>query len=342
MRKFVYAFSLFFLAVLLAVLWNTYDSVDSVEEPKPAGVATRKLKVVATIFPPYDFARQIAAGRAELAMLVRPGSEVHSYDPSPQDILLVRGADVFIYIGGDRDAWVDTLLESMDTSDKTDKTDKKIVRLMDHVNTVVEEIAPGMQAEEDHDSDAHEAHEAHEKHDTHELDEHIWTAPRNAALLVQVISDALCERDPANADFYRANAAAYVAQIDSLDKEIASIVAGAKRKKIVVGDKFPFRYLADEFGLDYAAAFPGCSTESDCSAATLAYLINTVKNERIPCVYYVELSNRKIADAIAEQTGAMPLLLHSCHNLAKVDFEAGATYVSLMKQNAENLRKGLN
>jgi zinc transport system substrate-binding protein len=200
---------------------------------------------------------------------------------------------------------------------------------MDYVNLVDEELVEGMQPEE-------------EEEEEEAQDEHIWTSPENAMILVRAISDVLCEADAKNADFYRANAESYISEIARLDDEFKRIVEGAKRKMIVFGERFPFRYFTDEYGLDYRAAFPGCSAESDASAATMAYLMRTVQEEGIPVVYTLELSNGNIARAIAEQTGAEVLLLHSCHNVTKSEFDSGTTYVSLMKGNTETLAKGLN
>lgn len=294
-----------------------------------------KISIVTTIFPVYDFARAIAGGQAELTMLVKPAAEVHSYDPSPADIIKIQEADVFIYIGGENDAWVSTILESMDTSNK------KIIRLMDAVKPVEEETVEGMEAEEEEVVAKTTQNKTEPAEEEIEYDEHIWTSPKNAILMVNEIAVALAEIDPQNAAVYTQNAADYTAQIQAVDDEIAGIVAVAPNKLLVFGDRFPFRYFVDEFGLDYKAAFPGCSTDTEASAGTLAYLMNTIKENNIKYVYYIELSNQNIAKAISEQTGAGLLQLHSVHNVTKDDFDAGATYVSIMQQNVENLRKGL-
>lgn len=294
-----------------------------------------KISIVTTIFPVYDFARAVVADQAELTMLVKPAAEVHSYDPSPADIIKIQDADVFIYIGGENDAWVSTILESMDTSDK------KIIRLMDAVKPVAEETVEGMEAEEEPVANDNAEKEPASVEAEIEYDEHIWTSPKNAILMINEIAAAVAEIDPKNAATYTKNAADYTTQIQAVDDEIAGIVATSPNKLLVFGDRFPFRYFVDEFGLDYKAAFPGCSTDTEASAGTLAYLMNTIKEQNIKYVYYIELSNQNIARAISEQTGAQLLLLHSGHNVTKDDFDAGVTYVSIMQQNAENLRKGL-
>jgi zinc transport system substrate-binding protein len=292
-----------------------------------------KLNVGATIFPEYDVARAISGGKADVTMLIDPGASVHSFDPSPGDLKVVSAADVFIYVGGESDEWVDRILESLD------KPDMKVVRLMDYVENVEEELKEGMEPEEEEEEgEGGEGEEA----EGPEYDEHVWVSPGNALVLMDAIEDAMCEKDPANEATYEENAAQYKAELAAVDEEIAEVVKSAKRQKIVVADKFPFRYFVDRYGLDYAAAFPGCSDQADAGAQTIAYLINTVKDENIPYIYHVELSNRNVADAIAEQTGAEALLLNSCENITKDDFDAGVTYVDLMTANVENLRKGLN
>jgi zinc transport system substrate-binding protein len=287
-----------------------------------------KISVVTTIFPPYDFARQIAADNADIHMLLLPGSESHSFEPTPQDIITIQNCDVFIYVGGESDAWVNNVLSSMDTSGI------KIITLMDCAEIVEEEIVDGMQEEEEDTSDNSEADEP-------EYDEHVWTSPRNAKLIVNKISDTLCEVDAANADTYKSNTTEYLGKLDELDAKFQAIVDNAARKTIVFGDRFPFRYFADTYGLEYFAAFPGCSTETEASASTVAFLIDKIKAEQIPVVFHIELSNEKMANSISEATGAQVRLLHACHNISKADFESGKGYIDLMSANAEALKEAL-
>ena len=274
--------------------------------------------VVATIFPCYDFARAVMGGGDGLTMLVRPGADIHSFELSMADAVKVNGADIFICIGGESEEWAKTILGSAAASGVT------AVRLIDHIAAVDEELKEGMEGE-----------------GGGELDEHIWTSPLNAAVMVGAIADALCVADPPNAAFYRANAAEYAAELSDLHQELKAAVDGADLKKLIVAGRFPFRYLTDEYGLDYRAAFPGCGVESDVSLSTLAYLIDEVKNDDIPYVFYLELENVGIAEAITGQTGAGALPLHSCQNVSGEEVAAGATYLSLMRMNIENLRKGL-
>jgi zinc transport system substrate-binding protein len=286
-----------------------------------------KINVTTTIFPPYDFVRQIAGDKVNLTMLLPPGAESHSFEPSPRDIITIQNSDIFIYVGGESDQWIDRILQSM----YTDKM--KILALMDTVDVVEEEIVEGMEEEEEdfEDEDENEV----------EYDEHVWTSPQNAIRIVRSITELLCEADAANAALYLQNAIAYINALEQLDNAFNEVVSGAKRNTIVFADRFPFRYFADSYGLSYFAAFPGCSTETEPSAATVAFLINKVRDEQIPVVFHIELSNERMADTISEETGAKKLLLHSCHNVTKRDFDSGLGYLEIMRRNVETLREAL-
>ena len=282
-----------------------------------------KLNVVSVNFAPYDFVRQIAGDKVNHTMLLPPGAESHSFEPSPRDIITIQHSDVFIYIGGETDVWVDRILESIDTSKM------KILRVMDTVDVVEEEIVEGMEEEEEEEEEI-------------AYDEHVWTSPRNAILIVRAITDLLCEADSANATLFRQNAQRYIAGLNELDRQFQAVVDSAKRKTIVFGDRFPFRYFVDAYGLSYFAAFPGCSTETEPSAATVAFLINKIRAEQIPVVFHIELSNERMADTISNETGAKKLLLHACHNITKRDFDSGLGYLDFMRRNVENLRAALH
>jgi zinc transport system substrate-binding protein len=258
-------------------------------------------------------------------MLLPPGSESHSFEPSPKDIITIQNSDIFIYVGGESDGWIDRILESMNTDNM------KILAMIDTVEAVEEEIVEGM---EDDDDEGEEIAEA-------AYDEHVWTSPQNVLLIVQAITDLLCEADPSNADFYQQNAAAYSEELELLDAAFDELVSGAKRNTIVFADRFPFRYFADAYGLSYFAAFPGCSTETEPSAATVAFLIDKIRAEQIPVVFHIELSNERMANTISDETGAKKLLLHSCHNITKRDFDSGLSYLEIMKTNVANLREAL-
>ena len=315
--------------------------------PNAAAVpeAGEKLSIVTTIFPEYDFARAITRDRANVTMLVQPGASVHSYEPSPADMVAVQNADIFIYVGGESDMWIADILDSLNTANM------RIIRLMDHVQVVEEEVKEGMTDEEhDHGQDDADMHaggeEEHGEEEHHEeeiaLDEHVWVSPKNAMAFIDVILGSVSGLDPENTDFYANNAKTYRDELETIDGELAKLVNGAARKKIVVADRFPFRYFVDAYGLDYEAAFPGCVDQADASPQTIAHLISSVEESALPYIYHIELSNQNVASAVAEQTGARLLQLNSCHNLSKTDFDAGITYAQLMRQNIEALDKGLN
>ena len=368
------------ISLLLGGCAQTEESQGAFDaSPEAAG----KLKVAVTLFPYYDFVRQIAGDQVDLQMVIPAGMDSHSFEPTPADIRTIQHADVLISNGGTMEHWLDETLAALDTTSMT------IVTMMDYVDTVEEEIVEGMEdADHDHDHahvhaaddhdhsnetpDEHAAHaheaddydhsgetpeehaaHAHEAddhdyvdHDGHEeeieYDEHIWTSPVNAMKLVDVIGDTLAQADPAHADIYHQGAASYKKELEEIDAGFREVCANRKRNMIVMGDKFPFRYLADEYQLDYRAAFSGCSSDTEPSAKTIAYLIDKVKEEQIPAVYYLELSSHRVAEIIGEETGAEPLLLHSCHNVTRAQFDAGITYAGLMRQNIENLRKGID
>jgi len=319
-----------FLAILMALILTVCFSTCSKKsnEAESAAAAAGKINVTTTIFPPYDFVRQIAGDKVNLKMLLPPGAESHSYEPTPQDIIAIQNSQLFIYVGGDSDAWVTRILGTLD------KDKIKVVTLMDCVETVEEETVEGMQDDEEEAEEEGAAKQV-------EYDEHVWTSPRNAIMIVEKITDALCKLDPPNADFFRGNESDYINQLTYLDQEFKDVVNNAKRKEIIVGDRFPFRYFVDAYGLKYYAAFPGCSTETEASAATIAFLIDKVKSDKIPVVFHIELSNDKIADTIAEATGAKVLELDAVHNVSKKDFDSGKTYLDFMNNNVKALKEAL-
>ena len=336
-----------------------------------------KLKVVTTLFPYYDFARQIAGDKVELSMVIPAGQDSHSFEPTPADIRLIQNADLLICNGGAMEQWVSQVVSSLDSESL------KVITMMDYVDIVEEEVVEGMEdsgeehhhahaadndhdhAAEDHDHTDDEHDHAAEDHDhtddehdhdaedhthTHddddadyeiEYDEHIWTSPVNAMKITQVIADTLEEMDPADADTFTANAEDYIGKLKNLDREFREVVTGADLDLIVMADKFPLRYFADTYGLRYRAAFSGCSSDTEPSAKTIAYLIDKVREEQIPAVYYLELSSHRVAEIISEETGAKPLLFHSCHNVTRREFDNGVTYLELMEQNVVNLWEGL-
>ncbi|MGN1417930.1 MAG: metal ABC transporter solute-binding protein, Zn/Mn family [Acutalibacteraceae bacterium] len=271
--------------------------------------------VVATSFAPYDFARQICGDKAQVTMLLSPGEESHTFEPTAADIQKIENCDVFIFGGGESDEWVRDILSSVDTS----KTE--VVEMMKVTDAVKEELTNGMEGEEED-----------------EYDEHVWTSPKNAQKIVRAISDAVCKKDSENEEYYVSQTDDYLKQLDLLDKDFRALSEMGKGKYFVVGDRFPFRYLADEYSLTYYAAFPGCSAQTEANPVTIAFLTEKVKNENIPIVFKVDLSAGNVATSISKETSAEVMTLYSCHTVTSDDFENGETYISLMRKNLEALK----
>lgn len=274
-----------------------------------------KLQIVCTSFPAYDFAREIAGDRAELTLLIKPGSEVHSYEPTPKDMIRIQESDLFICNGGESEQWAKTLITP----------ELNTIYMMDCVDTV-EESADGIYNAEDGEP---------------ELDEHVWTSPLNAIKISEEICNALCKLDTDNAEAYKTNFAAYKAQLMTLDREFRQVIKKSGKHTLVFADRFPMRYFALEYGLDCYAAFPGCSSETEPSAKTVAYLIDRVREDKIPAVLYMEFSNQKMADVICEDTGCKKLPFYSAHSVSAEQFEQGVSYLDLMRINLNSLKEAL-
>ena len=287
-----------------------------------------KLQIVAAIFPAYDFARAAAGDLADITLLLPPGAESHSSEPTPADILRVQRCDLFLYLGGESDTWVDTILEAIRPEGET-------LRMIDCVDLLEEESVEGMQGGHDHE---HEDPQNAEDHlgEVTGMDEHVWTAPRNAAAITRQTGAALAALDPAHAETYRAQAEAYAQELEALDRDFTAFFDRLPDRTIVFGDRFPLLYFARAYDLNYYAAFPGCGTQTEPSAATIAFL--TEKARDLPAVWYIEFSNHLVADSIAEAAGTETAQFHTCHNVSKADLEAGVTYISLMRGNLEALR----
>lgn len=292
----------------------------------------KKLKIVTSNFPSFDLARAVVKDNKniDLKMLLKPGSDMHHFDATPKDIKDILSSDVFIYNGGESDEWIDKILKDIDKKKTT------VIKLMDLVKVVEEEHVEGMEEEHDHDHD-HD-HDEEEK----EYDEHVWTSPVNAKKIVSSIKEAMIKKDEKNKNIYEKSASKYTSELDKIDNEFKDIVKNAKRQEIVFGDRFPLRYFVDTYGLKYSAAFPGCSEETEASAKTIKFLINKVKDNKIPVVFHIELSDKKIASSIAKETGAKVLEFKTAHNLSQKDFDKGITYLDIMKDNIKVLKEALN
>lgn len=282
------------------------------------------IEIITTVFPAYDFACQIAGDGAKVTLLVPPGSDTHSFEPTPKDMIALQSCDLLICNGGESEQWLETLLSGQDGEIPT-------LKMLECVDAVTEEVREGMQT----------AHSDEENGDKDEYDEHVWTSPVNAELICRAIAERICEIDPDRAELYKARLELYSAQLQRLDSEFRSIAASARCHTLIFADRFPVRYFTEEYGFDYYAALPGCADDAEPSARTVAFLIDKVREEGIPAVFYIEFSNRKMADVICEDTGCEKLLFHSCHNVAAEDLDQGVSYLDIMWGNAERLREAV-
>ena len=372
MKKILVSFSFILTLFLLCGCNAPYQKSDD------------KLVVVTTIFPYYDFVRELGTSDIELHLLITPGMDSHSYEPTPSDLILLQNADLLIYTGGESEVWVEEILDGLDTSELS------ILCMMDYVELIEEEhdedhhhhdhsescshetseqdfeehIEEGhsedthtkdehsedTHVEEGHSEDAHTSEiiveEGHNE-DAHAseiiYDEHIWTSPKNAILIVEAIKDRLSEIDSSHKEEYEANYESYRLELEELDQAFEDTVKNAKTNTIVVGDKFPFQYFVTHYGLQHYAAFPACSSEVEPSVKTMISLVDVMKSEHLGTVFYTESTNNtKVAVTICEETGADSLLLHSCHTVTNQELKEGVSYLSLMWQNVEALQKGLN
>lgn len=372
MKKILVSFSFILTLFLLCGCNAPYQKSDD------------KLVVVTTIFPYYDFVRELGTSDIELHLLITPGMDSHSYEPTPSDLILLQNADLLIYTGGESEVWVEEILDGLDTSGLS------ILCMMDYVELIEEEhdedhhhhdhgescshdaseqdfeehIEEGhsedthtkdehsedTHVEEGHSEDAHTSEiiveEGHNE-DAHAseiiYDEHIWTSPKNAILIVEAIKDRLSEIDSGHKEEYETNYESYRLELEELDQAFEDTVKNAKTNTIVVGDKFPFQYFVTHYGLQHYAAFPACSSEVEPSVKTMISLVDVMKSEHLGTVFYTESTNNtKVAVTICEETGADSLLLHSCHTVTNQELKEGVSYLSLMWQNVEALQKGLN
>lgn len=284
---------------------------------------TVKVKIVATIFPLYDIALQIAGDKAEVEMLLPVGAEVHSYEPTSRDIIKIRESNLFINIGLSADPWTEAIIDDVKS---------------EHFNVISVGEIVGHEHDDDDDDDDHN----HDDDDhNHSFDEHVWTSIENVEEIAEGVFRRLCEIDPENTAYYRVNYEAYEKQLEILDEKFERAIEASRNKTLVFADRFPFLYFTEEYDLDYIAAFPGCSSETEPSAATVSQIIDFVRKNNIKAVLYTETSNGKVPDIICEETGAQKLLMHSCHNVTKKQLDEGITYLQLMENNLEAVKQAL-
>lgn len=286
---------------------------------------SNKIEIITTNYPEYDFVRAITknSNNITVRLLLKPGTDIHDFEPTPRDIIDIKKSNMFIYVGGESDEWINNILNDI----KLEKT--KVIKLMDIVDLKEEELVEGMESEEEEEEET-------------EYDEHVWTSPVNATKIIDKISKEIIELDSDNKELYEKNTKEYIEKINEIDSEIRNVVNNSKRKEIIVGDRFPLRYFVDEYNIKYYAAFLGCSEQNEASAKTISFLIDKVKEDKIPVIFHIELSDKKIAKTISDATGSKVLEFNSAHNISQKDFDKGITYVDIMKNNVEVLKEALN
>ena len=321
----------FFCILIFGILF----SFVSCSKSSSTAAENDKINIVVTTFPCYDFVRATTkdVDNIQIKMLIKPGAEIHSYDPTPQDLIAIQKSDLFVYNGGESDEWVDEILISME------ENAPKTLRLIESVALLEEEHFDEEHFHE-HEEECHHGHSAQEL----EADEHVWTSPENARKMVDFVTKALEPLEELKFEDkakIKENAEDYKNQIDEVESEIKQVLETKSEKFIVMGDRFPLQYFAKYYGIEYLAAFSGCSTAVEASTQTIAKLIKTVEEKNLPAVFYIELSNHKIADTVAEAAKVATYQLNSVQNISKADFDNGETWVSLMKKNALALDKGM-
>ena len=317
------------LAVLIITLMLTGCNPNT-----PANTGAEKLSIVTTVFPVYDWVKNVLGDAdIDVEMLLDTGVDLHSFQPSADDIVKISSCDMFIYVGGESDEWVDGALSKKLNQDMT------VINLLEVLgeNAKTEEIVEGMEAEHEESEDA--------QHEEPEYDEHIWLSLKNAAVLTEAIKDAIVKLDPANEAKYTANAEAYINSLNALDAEYEKTAGEAKVKTLVFGDRFPFRYMTDDYGLEYFAAFAGCSAESEASFETIAFLASKVDELNLKSVIAIEGTDHRIAETVVSTTknkDAAVLSLNSMQSVTAADVESGATYLGIAESNLEVLKQALN
>jgi zinc transport system substrate-binding protein len=278
---------------------------------------TDKLSVVATIFPYYDFANNVSGGYADVNMLMKPGADVHSFEPTADDIKAIQDCDIFIYNGGESDSWVTEILESLDTSKSP-----VFLRMMDYVTATREEDADHIVSDE--------------------KDEHIWTSPVNASNLTGIIASSMEKQDSKNASNYKTNAQKYIKELQTVNESIKSTVSSAENKTIIVADRFPLIYFTKEYGLSYECAFPGCSSETEPSLSRISKLQDSIEENNIKCIFQLNMSDNSVADTLASETDTKVLTFYSCESISQEMFDTNETYVTLMVRNITALKEALS
>lgn len=313
------------LAILVAIILTSI--IIGIHASKKAKTNnTDKIKVTVSNFASYDFLRAIIGNNdnVELTFLLGPGKDSHSYEPTAQDLITIQNSDLFVYVGGEMEKWADRVLDTLETG----KTE--IICIAD--------IADKMEEKEIDGADENEHEHEHEEG---AFDEHVWTSPQNAIKMINALENEMEKIDNKNSNTYKENSNKYIEKIKNVDSKIQNVVNNKVRDRLVFADKMPMQYFIDYYKLQVTAAFDGCSTETEPSAKTIAYIENKVKEEKIPVILYIELNNGAVAQTIANETGAKAIQIQTLHNVSKKDFDNGETWVSLMERNIDVLREAL-
>lgn len=313
----------FSLSILLVILPLT--SCKNITAEK-----SQKLSIVSTIFPYYDFATEITGDKASVTLLIPPGCEPHDFDFSPQDIIEINNADIFIYNGGESDSWVESILENIDPS-------VKVIRCFDYINPLFE-YDSALESEEHHHNENEEEHH----HEDEEYDEHIWTSPKNAIKIVNAISKEIINTDKSNEDYYSKNCNNYIKELKNLDNRLEQISKEGKNNTLVIADRFPFLYLTEHYNFQHLSAFSGCSSQTQPSIKTVTTIIDYVNANNIPVVFKCDFSSDSFPNIISEDSNAKIGTLYSCHNVTKDMFNKGESYISLMEKNCEILKEAVS
>ena len=322
------------VSVVLCIL--TVLLVCGCTQGKQAEGGIDNISVVATIFPEYDWVKNLLGenpGNIDLTLLIENGADLHSYQPSVDDIVTIENCDLFIYVGGESDEWVKDVLANAKNPNMV------VINLLEVLGDDVkeEEIVEGMEAEE-------EEGEGEEGEEEAEADEHVWLSLRNAQKFCDEIAEALCNIDPSNEANYKANLASYKEKLSALDEEYKNACDSATQKTVLFGDRFPFRYLTEDYGLTYYAAFVGCSAETEASFKTVVFLAEKTDELSLPAILTIESGNDKIAASVRDNTKEKNqeiMTMHSMQSVTNKDIQEGVSYVSLMEQNLEVLKKAL-
>lgn len=312
MKKLLISLIILILIVLGAILiFNNKHKVRTKE--------SNKLNIVTSIYPIYDFTREIAGDKANVAMLLPPGVEIHDFEPTPQDIIYIQEASLFLYTGDELEPWAKTIISGIENKSN------------------IKNISNGIELiENEEDNHNHSKNEEHEKYDTH-----IWLDPQKSIKLVENIKDELCKKDPNNKEYYENNAKEYISKLEKLDNEFSNLISNSDNKEIAFGGPFSYTYFVKRYNLKYISAYESCGENTEPSVDKISQIINEIKNKKIPVVFYKELSSGQIANTISAETGAEKLEFHSLHSISQKDLENKQTYLNLMYQNLDNLKKAL-